>query len=485
MNNKIGRNELCLCGSNKKYKKCCMNNNPSSGFGEVVDLLWTKLRKTEGEVINKLLIPYLAKHLPNDLVQCALDDSCIEILPDMFDKELLFNRLLIPWILFNWMPEEDFEIEQFDSGKTISQNYITTYKTSLTNEVISFIEAMNHTYYSFYIIQEVVLEKYLIVKDILLGSEHTIKEKMATHSAKRGNIVFGRILTMDNQSIFVGMAPYIIPTAYYNTIFNYKKWLIEDNDNQPLDANTLRDYSLYELVEYFFEIITKCYSNPYPRLNNTDGDPIIFSKSYFKLFLSPLQVLNKLLPLTLSEDPDDFLCDAELNSSGDVNKVDFPWMKKGNKLHKSWDNTIMGHIVVEGNRLTLETNSEKRTEKGKQLLKKYLGNDIVFQQTLLQTPEQKLQSTPQSNNILEEEDKLMESPEVQEQLKQMVSAHWKNWFDEKIPALNNKTPRQSAKTRDGRELLEALFIQYENFDANKSNKYNPDINDLKKELGLL
>ncbi|KKB96208.1 hypothetical protein SZ25_00705, partial [Candidatus Arcanobacter lacustris] len=80
---------------------------------------------------------------------------------------------------------------------------------------------------------------------------------------------------------------------------------------------------------------------------------------------------------------------------------------------------------------------------------------------------------------------LMESPEVQEQLKQMVSAHWKNWFDEKIPALNNNTPRQSAKTKDGRELLEALFLQYENFDANKSNKYNPDINDLKKELGLL
>ena len=24
--NKIGRNELCSCGSGKKYKKCCLNN---------------------------------------------------------------------------------------------------------------------------------------------------------------------------------------------------------------------------------------------------------------------------------------------------------------------------------------------------------------------------------------------------------------------------------------------------------------------------
>lgn len=462
-----------------------MNSNSSSESGEIVDLLWTKLRKTEGEVIDKHLTPYITVKLPQDMMQCAWDDFSLNRMSELLDEELIFDRFFTPWALFNWIPEEDFGVDQFDYSTTISQNYINTYQKNLSREVVSFIEAMNHTYYSFYIIQEVVLEKCLIVKDILLGSEHTIKEKMATHNAKRGNIVFGRILTMDNQSIFVGMAPYIIPTSYYNNIFNFKKWLIEDNDNQPLGANTLRNYSLYELIECFFEVIEEYHNQPAPQFNNTDGDPMIFSKSYFKISSSPIEVFNKLLPLTLSEDPDEFLCDAELNSSGDVNKIDFPWLKKGNKLHKSWDNTVMGHMVVEGNRLTLETNSENRTEKGKQLLKKYLGNDIVFQQTLLQTPEQKLQSTPQSNNILEEEDELMESPEVQEQLKQMVSAHWKNWFDEKIPALNNKTPRQSAKTRDGRELLEALFIQYENFDANKSNKYNPDINDLKKELGLL
>jgi hypothetical protein len=28
MNDKIGRNDLCLCGSGKKYKKCCLQNSP-------------------------------------------------------------------------------------------------------------------------------------------------------------------------------------------------------------------------------------------------------------------------------------------------------------------------------------------------------------------------------------------------------------------------------------------------------------------------
>ena len=52
---------------------------------------------------------------------------------------------------------------------------------------------MNQTCYSFYSIQEVVLQKELVVKDILLGTTHTIKEKIATRTVKRDDIVFGRI----------------------------------------------------------------------------------------------------------------------------------------------------------------------------------------------------------------------------------------------------------------------------------------------------
>jgi hypothetical protein len=56
----------------------------------------------------------------------------------------------------------------------------------------------------------------------------------------------------------------------------------------------------------------------------------------------------------------------------------------------------MGDILIEGNRLILETNSEMRIEKGKKLLSKYLDNHIKFEKTLLKTPEQELES---SSNI--------------------------------------------------------------------------------------
>lgn len=80
---------------------------------------------------------------------------------------------------------------------------------------------------------------------------------------------------------------------------------------------------------------------------------------------------------------------------------------------------------------------------------------------------------------------LMALPEAQEQLKKFVKTHWENWFDQPIPALNNKTPREAAKTQEGQEQLEALLLQYERHDAEKENNLlKTDVQYLRKELAL-
>lgn len=159
---------------------------------------------------------------------------------------------------------------------------------------------------------------------------------------------------------------------------------------------------------------------------------------------------------------------------------------KGNKKHKAWENTVLGHITVHKNRLVLETNSEKRTGKGKKLLTKYLGEKITFQQTLLETPEQKLKSLPEKTTK-EALPSPYDMPEVQVQLKLMAKKHWENWFDSPIPALNNQTPREAAKTKTGRERLRALLLHYEQNDSQLNNEKHilkANINYLKKELKL-
>lgn len=493
MSNKLGRNQLCSCGSGKKYKRCCMANNSSSDHNEVIDFSWHKLLQIESEVLDQHLLPYIVNSIPIELMSSAIFEFCPGGLPEGIDKKLIFDQLFIPWVLFTWTPNKDFEIRKYDSEKTIAGNYIATHRKNLNSVVLCFIEAMNQTYYSFYSILKVVPEKRLVVKDILLGTTHTIKEKIVTRTVKRGDIVFGRILTLDNQAIFTGTAPYSIPASYQNQLFDYKKSLIEENGNQELNPDILRKYSTNELIYYFFEIIDACNNRLLSNLVNTDGDPIIFSKSYFKLNLTPAEVFLKLLPLTLSQDVDNFLGEAKRNAAGKIVEIEFPWLKKGNKTNQAWDNTVMGFIIIKGDKLILETNSQKRSIQGQKLLKRYLGDDVSFEKTLLEAPEQKFRlPANKSNKNDNDEDKeegneLLAQPEVQNQLHQIATQHWQDWFDIRIPALANKTPREAARTKEGRERLEALLLIYEQ-SADKRSKadiFKPNVNYLKQELGLL
>ncbi len=455
---------------------------------EAIDFEWRKLRQLEGIVFDQHLSPYAVKELPLDVVKRAMEDFYPEEdLPEAIDKEALFDRLFLPWFLFNWTPEDDFGLDHFDSALSIAQNYMKHHEDRLNSETKAFIHAMNETYYSFYSIHQVEIDKSLLVKDIFLGTTHKIKEKSGTHQIKRGDIIYSRILTMDGQSIFVGMAPFIIPTSCHTELLDFKEFLIEEcNEGEELTSVILREDFDVDLLSYYFELLEAVYNKPMPTLANTDGDLLQFSKSYFKLTMEAEEALRCLLPLALSEDANEFLDDAEKTRNGEIKEIEFPWLKKGNKMHKSWENTVMGHITIKPGKLILETNSEKRTETGKKLLSQYLGDKVLFQQTLIETPEQKLGSLPKSKPDNRKKDKeLMALSEVQEHLQAIAKAHWESWFDEPIPALDNQTPRQAAKTQKGRERLELLLLQYERQDLEKSdNPFKADIPYLKSELSI-
>lgn len=454
---------------------------------DVIDFEWRKLRQLEGTIIDKHLIPYVMKTLPDSIMQFAIEDGLPDDLPEALDQEMLFHQFLLPWILFNWIPFEDFGLEKFEPTITLSENYLQHYKHKLSSDEKRFITAMNMTFYSYYAVLEVEKDKSLLIKDILLGSTHTVKERAGTHQLKRGDIVFSRILTLNNQSIFIGMAPFTMLPAQHHLLLDFKKWLTEENDDQPLNENALRSEFDLELVNYFFDAITEAYNRPMPTLMNTDGELMQFSVSHFKLTLSPEETLHHLISMTLSKDPEEFLSDAKRTKSGKITQIEFPWLKKGNKKHTSWDNTVHGHITLKEGKLILQTNSLERTERGKKLLTKLLGNTVSFQQTLIESPEQKMQSLPPSKKDQDEDQpNLFAIPEIQEHIKKMAKAHWDSWFDISIPVLNNQTPREAAKTQEGREQLEALLLQYEQVDHDKSNNdpFKADINFIKTSLSL-
>lgn len=486
MNDKIGRNELCPCGSGKKHKKCCMVSQET--LVETVDFEWHHLRKLEGAIVDQHLIPYVTKELTKEIMHEALDDLMPENLPQALDRDIYFTNFFMPLFLFNWLSSAgNIKSSHFDTEKTIAENYLKTHEKRLNSRERRFIEQMGQTYYSFYSILNVEYEKSLTVKDILLGTTHEIKERQGTHHLKRGDIVFSRILTMDQRSIFIGMAPFAIPVKNHTDLIDFRKWLIEETGSQELTEDLLRNEVNLDVLEYFFDVMIEAFERPMPTLTNTDGDLFQFCTAHFELTLPVEESLSHLLPLTLSKDPTPFSSDAKRDKSGKIKLLRLPWVKKGNKKNPSWETTVLGEITLEPGKLRLETNSEKRAKKGRQLLEKHLGEAITFQALTIEAPEKKIQATPDlKKKSQQEQAELMALPEVQAQLKSMAQAHWRSWFDQPIPDLDNKTPRQAAKTIDGREKLEALLLLYERHDMDRSvnDPFKADMLYLRAELAL-
>jgi Protein of unknown function (DUF2384) len=79
---------------------------------------------------------------------------------------------------------------------------------------------------------------------------------------------------------------------------------------------------------------------------------------------------------------------------------------------------------------------------------------------------------------------LMALPEVQAQLRGMMARHYDTWVDEKLPALQGKTPREAVRTAAGREKVEALIRDIERMGPGMGG-YDPSITDnLRERLGI-
>jgi hypothetical protein len=103
----------------------------------------------------------------------------------------------------------------------------------------------------------------------------------------------------------------------------------------------------------------------------------------------PGTAFDKLRSLNLLETEEALLADATQNEKGELQTLTFSWMKKGNEKHRSWDNTILGNITIEGGKLIVDVNSEKRSEAIRTEIAKRLGDDAVLQDLVSESVQEK------------------------------------------------------------------------------------------------
>ena len=350
-----------------------------------------------------------------------------------------------------------------------------------------FVEAVREEPFSFYEILEADPGHGVRVRDILREVERQITERSASGSVQRGDIVYARVATLSGLSMFEGIGSVMLRPSWKAEILELRRELRETAGT--ISTQTLREAS-QTLRKTYQELRRRELNRSRPILQNTDGDLLEFCTLAYRV-PSAQAAFEALRPLAVGQTEEELLHGAEHDAEGPLRKIEFSWLKRGNKKHPTWENTVLGRLVIEGDRLTIEVNSARRARKIQTEIRKRLGDRAVFLKTETRSLEEAMaetkreEMTPEGRRLRRAQEAFQRRPEVRELMLKQSDAHWEAWIHMKVPALGNRTPAEAVGDPDGREMVEALLTEFDRYESRKRpGEPRVDLPGLRRRLGL-
>ncbi len=485
---KIGRNDPCPCGSGKKYKHCCGKIEQPP-----VDLFWKRV----GESLQKTsdqLFKFALKRGGNVAYSLAVDEfflwpEDVDILEELIEEH---NPIFVPWFMNNWyFDPDDLEGDEEDTAinlppfLTFAEIFLKEKKKRLDSLQQRILKAEIKRPYSFHEVLECTPGEGFMLRDLFLEETRFVSEKMGSEHIKPGNILFARTLEIDELTILDGCGTVVIPPIYKSEIFDLRDRMRKAYT--PLTADALNEYDV-EIRDLYFYIYDSLFETP--EVRNYDGEEICYTTLYFEID-DPEEAFEKLHHLSKNLTREDMLEEAVYDEEGRLTQVEVQWDRKKKKGEAGFAYVLLGTLEINKNEMIVQTNSLERAKK----IEKEIGKCLKGHARLLKKEMQHLEEgmAPESDkdgNLTDDRQAaLMKDPGVRASLEKFFEDHWKEWLDSEIPALHDKTPRETAKTAEGRELLRALLQQaaeYAKKDKDeKMSQFQLDlIEQVRKELGL-
>jgi hypothetical protein len=425
----IGRNDPCPCGSGKKYKKCCLAETfqqvgrEESIRRHLVDELLSFYNKNYDDTLGEAHVMFWDDFVPQEH---------LEGVPLRVAYQNFFE-----WIIF------DFIIEP-DTNKTLIDLYMEKNKKMQQDEH-KVLTSMKNAVISLYEVQEVFPEKGLLLKDLLMGGEYDVKEKVATGDLKRWDIFAARLLLIDGQYVISGSSfPYSIMMKQKildDIMDEYREYQEEFSDG-TMDMFLKESGDIFNF-HWYFPI-----QNPPPPLNlhTTSGEPVVFSEALFEI--KDHEAVRIGLPTIKGIEQD---------------QDDYTWY---DKRKQDGSATILGTVEIKDNKLTLVSNSKKRLQRGKKLILGAVGGAVVHKIDTFQDPMEAIKAHKEQSP--EHEDDL--PMEVQQQLySQFMQNYHENGLVKKSQPL---TTRLLWKLSRLKKVIELLKL-YENVEERKKGEGRP------------
>ena len=186
--NKIGRNDLCPCGSGKKYKNCCMilGEEPTAD-------LFTRCSQMISSVKLKLDDAYKAK------IKRIRKEAQVNFLHFSVNKQMTEEQesFFSDWLWFDCCDED---------GRTLAAAYLAEHQQYMPQPQQACLQALSDSYLSVYE-PTCIGDNYLELKDIFSQSLHqvTLKERLEADLNEKPLLLMGRLVGFSEGKVFSGM----------------------------------------------------------------------------------------------------------------------------------------------------------------------------------------------------------------------------------------------------------------------------------------
>ena len=483
MSRKPGRNDPCPCGSGEKYKRCCLRASAITSTDPRM-MNWKRLRRLLDQQ-NRAIFEFTLRVYGDD----ALHDAWSEFVADetaRFDPDAMHLELFFAWMQHWWTPEPDDDYEYPEELVDIEPTrlWLDRHGAQAHQLLRQYLERCLEAHFSFYEVISTDPGVGLTVVDLLTDDHHEVFEAAVSRSATPGLILFGALVEIEGMTLIEGIGNTGLERGVKLAIIEQRD--LYQSRGIKLTREGLREHA--DDLAYFYLCLADIVDD-IPSMYNSDEELLVPQRLCFDLD-DPEAALAALAHLDADASPEDIERRVERDPEGRFERARLDWKRPGNAQSAALGNTVLGQLVIEDGELIAEVNSDERADRLRELIDSALGGAVQFQSSERESMEAVLSemqagSADAAGRFPDMDDALLEDPEIQAQVQELLELHYENWPDEPLIALDDQTPLEAVKTKAGKAKVAALLDDFEETIGAVQPSQDPELfRRLRKRLGL-
>ena len=257
---RVGRNDLCPCGSGRKYKKCHLPLDEAEASGQAA--------RDAAPYLDDRLVPNLSR-----FAMARFGSKWRRFTKD-FDGASDVLQLAIPWSVFHYRVD----------GATVLDWYRREKGQRLSRAEDAWLEAQRASWLSVWEVTDVKPGASLTLRDLLTGETRNVSDVTASQALVVRDAILGRVVDHEGVSLLRGVHPRSLPPIVAAEVVRRARGRLRRKRAVPVDR--VRDEAIGRyLIRRWEETVAELdarHEVP-PQLCNTDGDPILLTTDHFDI----------------------------------------------------------------------------------------------------------------------------------------------------------------------------------------------------------